>query len=258
MNFESVKTYLQDHSNTLLGALGIGAFVAAVPLAIKASIKSTDRLNDLANEHGYPNRQEYIRATPAKVVFGEIWKYYIKAGIAVIGGVTFEVLSMKDSNNKIRAEDLLYTSTAEAYWLYKETVKEQLGETKERHIEEKAAQKRVDEHPVSNVIVVPGDGDVLCMLAPTNTYFKSSIDKIRRAEIPISKHMHNDIFMSMNEVNDFIGVKAVAGGDSVGWDINHDGEVEFRFDTALADDGVTPCIVVDYVTQPHPNFKCYR
>ena len=139
---------------------------------------------------------------------------------------------------------------------YKDKVVEVIGENKEKGIRDKIAEDKVHNNPVSqNQVIITGGGDTLCYDALGGRYFKSSMDKIRKAENELNRLMLRDMYVSLNEFYDELGLDHTKLGDDLGWNLD-DGLIELNFSSQLAENE-TPCLVVDYNVAPNYNFSSF-
>ena len=65
--------------------------------------------------------------------------------------------------------------------------------------------------------------------------------------------LSGDMYVSLSEFYDELGLDHTAISDDLGWDIDK-GMIELDFSSQIADDG-TPCIVVDYCIAPRYDFS---
>ena len=84
-------------------------------------------------------------------------------------------------------------------------------------------------------------------------YFKSDIETIKKAVNELNRRMLLDMYISLSEFYDEIGLEHIALSDELGWNID-DGLMEIDFSSQLADDG-TPCVVIDYHLAPKYDFN---
>ena len=137
---------------------------------------------------------------------------------------------------------------------YKEKVTETIGEKKEREIRDKVAKDKVDENQASKAtVVVTGKGDSLCFDVISGRYFKSDIEKIRKIENDLNRQMLTEMYISLNEFYDELGLDHISIGDELGWNVDN-GLIELNFSSQISDDG-QPCIVVDYKIGPTYNYS---
>ena len=79
----------------------------------------------------------------------------------------------------------------------------------------------MEKHPVQNSeVLVTGKGETLCYDSLSGRYFKSDIEKIKKAINDVNRRMLNENSVALNEYYVEIGLAAVGIGESVGWDID--------------------------------------
>ena len=136
---------------------------------------------------------------------------------------------------------------------YKNKVVETIGEKKEQVIRENIAKDKVDQNPVSNSTVIISDkGNTLCYDAAVGRYFRSDLDKIKRAVNEINRKMTYEMYVSLNEFYDELNLPNTDLGDELGWNMD-DGLVEIDYSSQIADDG-TPCLVIGYSIAPRYDY----
>ncbi|GHV42269.1 hypothetical protein FACS189490_10870 [Clostridia bacterium] len=132
-----------------------------------------------------------------------------------------------------------------------------IGEKKEHDIRDSIAKDRIDKDPVTNrEVVITDKGNTLCYDAISGRYFKSDIDKLKRAENELNRQMLGDTYISLNDFYYEIGLGNTRIGDELGWHID-DGLINLNFSSQLANDG-TPCLVIDYDVAPRYDFNKWR
>ena len=137
---------------------------------------------------------------------------------------------------------------------YKDKVVETIGEKKEQTIRDKVAEEKMKKNPVSSSeVFITEKGNTLCYDTISGRYFKSDIDRIKRAENAINKQLLDEMYVSLNDLYDELDLDHTKLGDELGWKID-DGLVELYFSSQLADDG-TPCVVMDFTRAPKYNFS---
>lgn len=84
--------------------------------------------------------------------------------------------------------------------LYQEKVVETIGEKKEQQIRDEVAKEQVAKNPVSkNEVIITGGGETLCYDSLSGRYFKSDIEKLRKAVNELNHTMVNDMCASLND-----------------------------------------------------------
>ena len=66
--------------------------------------------------------------------------------------------------------------------------------------------------------------------------------------------MLSEMYISLNEFYDAIGLEQTGIGDDLGWNINRDGLIEIEFSSQLTEDD-QPCVVIDYHIAPRYDFS---
>lgn len=243
---KNVQTRLSKHSPEILTGLGIAGMLSTTVLAVRATPKALKMVDEKKKE------LDTDSLTPLETVKAA-WKPYIPA--VVTGTVATACLIGANSVNAKRNAALAtaYTLSETALSEYKAKVIETVGEKKEKVIREKVNQERIDKNPASkNSVIVVGDNGTLCYDHHSGRYFMSDIEKIRKAENTINKELISNMYVSLNDFYDEIGLERTRGGDDLGWNIDN-GLVEIDFSSHLTDEG-KPCLVIDYSIAPRYDF----
>lgn len=244
--FNSIKSGVNKKSPEILIGLGIAGMITTTVLAVKATPKALKLMEDAECDKGESlTAPEKIKAT---------WKCYIPA--AVTGAVSIACLIGSNSVNAKRNAALAtaYQLSTSALNEYKEKVVEEIGEEKEKIIREKIAQDKVDKAPSSKKeVIITGGGDVLCYDGVSGRYFKSDIETIKKAVNNINRSMTYDMYVSLSEFYDELGLSHTDISDNLGWNLD-DGLLDIDFDSTIADDG-NPCITLTYNISPRYDFS---
>jgi hypothetical protein len=137
---------------------------------------------------------------------------------------------------------------------YQEKVIETVGERKEQAVRDSIAKDKVTNNPVENrEVIITDKGNTLCYDAVSGRYFKSDIDKLKKAENDLNRRMMSEMYISLNDFYEEIGLDTIGIGDDIGWNIDK-GYMELDFSSQLATDG-TPCLVVSYRYEPRYDFR---
>lgn len=243
---KTVGNKLSEHSPEILTGIGITGLLSTTVLAVKATPKALRLIDEKKEEN---NTDELTNMEVVKTC----WKCYIPA--AVTASVSVACLIGANSVNSKRNAVLAtaYKLSESAFSEYKEKVIETIGEKKEE-VRDKIAKDRIEKNPVNNnEVIITGKGDVLCYDVVSGRYFKSDVDKIRKAENTLNKKLMNDMYCSLNEFYDLIGLPFTQMGFDLGWNVN-DSLVEIEFSTQLSEDD-TPCVVIQYSVLPKCDYQ---
>lgn len=240
-----IRSTAAKHSPSILTGLGIASMITTTFLAVKATPKAL-RLIDERKNH-----ENIDELAPVDVV-KTTWKCYIPAvatgtfGVACLIGANS--VNAKRNAALATAYKIAETSLSE----YREKVIETIGEKKEKTVREAVAKERVDKNPVkpSEVIVVE-NGNTLCFDPLSGRYFKSDINKIRKAENAVNKRMWSEMSISLNEFYDELGLDHVDFGGMMGWNVDNPMDLSF---SSILDKDNNPCLAIDYLIPPKYEF----
>lgn len=235
------------HSPEILTGLGIAGMITTTVLAVKATPKALDLINDRKDE------LETEKLPPTEVV-KTAWKCYIPAAVTCTASTACLIGASSVHLKRNAALATAYKLSESAISEYKEAVIDKLGEKKEQTIRDKVAEEKMKKNPVSSSeVFITEKGNTLCYDTISGRYFKSDIDRIKRAENAINKQLLDEMYVSLNDLYDELDLDHTKLGDELGWKID-DGLVELYFSSQLADDG-TPCVVMDFTRAPKYNFS---
>lgn len=240
--FESGKTLLKKNAPEILTGLGITGMITTTVLAVKATPKALmlieEKKLDLDKEE----------LTPVEVV-RTVWPCYISPLILGCMSIGFLVGANSVHTRRNAAIATAYALSETALKDYRDKVVETLGEKKDRTVRDAIAKDKIEQNPVSkNEIIITDKGDTLCYEPLSGRYFKSDIDKIKKAINEINRRLLFDNYISLNDFYDAIGLSETKMGDDLGWNVQQS-LLEVDFSSQLADDG-TPCLVIDFEKAP--------
>ena len=245
--YRSVKTATVKHSPEILTGVGIAGMVTTTVMAVRATPKAIQLLDE------EKRRQNTEKLEPIDAI-KTAWKCYIPA--AVTGTVSVACLIGASSVNARRNAALTaaYTISESTLRDYQKKVVETIGEKKEQTVRDAVAKERLEKNPVENKeVIITTKGDTLCFDAVSGRYFKSDIDKLKKAENELNRQMRDEMYISLNDFYYEVGLEPIKLGDDLGWNIDN-GYIDLRFSSQLATDG-TPCLVIDYGYGPRYDFR---
>lgn len=240
--FKNVRVFTSRHSPEILTGIGIAGMITTTVLAVRATPKALILLEE-------KKKLERTDELTALETVKTCWKPYAPA--VATGVFSAACLIGANSVNASRNAALAtaYKLSETALSEYKGKVIETLGEKKEKDIRDKIAKDRVDNNPASKTeVIITEKGNTLCYDACSGRYFRSDIDKIKKAVNELNRQMLLDMYISLNEFYNELGLTGTNLGDQLGWNVE-DGLIELDFSSQLSDDG-TPCIVIDYLIAP--------
>lgn len=252
MNFSAIfktgERIVTENSTAILTGVGVIGTVTTAVLAGKASFRAVELIKkteektftdqDVKDGSDYFTTQEKVKLA---------WSCYIPAvgtGTLTIASIIF---ANRISSKRAAALAAAYSLTDKSFQEYKEKTLQHLGIKKETALKDEIAQDKVNLHPIGEQTIIIGDGDVVCYDAITGRYFKSNMEKIRKAENQVNYEIIHQNAASLSSFYDEIGIPPTSYSDDVGWNLNN--LIEVTYSTVLTDDG-RPCIVIDFRVAP--------
>lgn len=244
-----LKEGIVKESPNILAVFSVSGVISTSILTGRAAIIA----NDMIGEEAYRRQCRVEELEPLEIV-KLVWPLFIPSLIS--GGLTITaILSMNSIHAKRNAALAgLYSVTTEALKEYQEKVIETIGAKKEGLIHDKIAQDRINKNPIGQDGVIFAGGDTLVYDALSGRYFKSDMEKIRRAVNDFNYDLLNEMWKPLNDFYDLIGLPPIDMGQQQGWNVDG-GQLQIRFSAKLIEDEASqyhgePCIVLSYYGEP--------
>lgn len=244
---KGIRAFVGKRSPEILTGVGIAGMITAAVMAVRATPKALMLIEDRKADSG---ADELTPIETAKAA----WACYIPA--AVTGCMSIFCLIGASAANARRNAALAtaYALSESALKEYQAKVVETLGEKKERSVRDAVAKDKIGRDPVSNrEVIITEKGNTLCYDVISGRYFKSDIEKLRKAANELNRTMLDEMYVSINDFYYEIGLGNTKQGDGLGWNVA-DGLIDLQFSSQLADDG-TPCLVLDYRVAPRYDYQ---
>lgn len=260
---KAARQSLAEHSPEILTGLGIAGVITSIVLAVKATPKAmrlieqeVERQNaeliEDAEEKGLDYCPQVSKLKPIDVV-KVTWKCYVPTAVTTTSSIACLVMASRVNGSRNAALAAAYKLSETALAEYREKVVETIGEKKEQAIIDKVHKERIEKNPSSSTeVIITGKGETLCYDYSTGRYFKSDIDKIKRAINELNRRLLSEGYVSLNDFYDELGLKYTSTGDRLGWNTDS-GLIDLNYSSQLDEDG-TPCLVIDYKVPPKYNF----
>ena len=243
---KAIRGFIVKNAPQILTGIGISGMIGSTVLAVKATPKALELLN---------NKKEELNTDTLtfKETIATAWKPYISAGTLCITSVACIISATTISTKRKNALATAYTLSERAFSTYKDKVIETIGEKKEKKIRDEIAQDRVnqDNEEKRQIIITP-KGQTLCMDSISGRYFRSDLDTIRKVVNSLNREMTYQNYISLNKFYSELGLPGIKEGDYIGWNIDR-GLIELDFDACITD-ADEPCIVIDYNITPDKGF----
>lgn len=243
----NTRQFVSKRSPEILTGIGIAGMITTTVLAVRATPKALQLIEEKKND-------DWVDELSPLEVVKTAWKPYVPAAVTGITSVACLIGASSVNAKRNAALATAYKLSETALTEYREKVIETIGEKKEKTVRDKVAEERVKKNPVSkSEVVVTNNGTTLCFDPISARYFKSSIDKIKRAENELNKQMLHDIsgYVSLNDFYDELGLDHTSVGDDLGWNV--DRLIDISFSSQLNDNG-EPSVVLDYLVAPKYDF----
>jgi len=225
----------------------VAGLLSTAVLAVRATPKALQILEGERYERANESltNKDIVRLT---------WKCYAPAVITGVATIACIIGTNSVHLKRHAALASAYSLTAATLKEYQAKVVETLGEKKAHEIKEEIHKDKLRKTPVNeNEVLVVGQGEALCYDVMSGRYFKSDMEKIRKAENDLNRDLRNEMWVSLNNVYDALGLPPIKIGEEVGWAVNHS-DIEFDFSSHIADNG-SPCLVIDYTVDPRADYQ---
>lgn len=259
--FKMATRVIKKRSPEILTGLGIAGMVTTTVLAVKATPKALtliqdaeiEKVDEQVKEGKGPDELDK-KLTPVEVV-KVAWKPYIPA---VLLGTASAACLIGANSVHARRHAALYSAyklSETALTEYKDKVKEIVPEKKVKEIKQKLAEDKVDKVAKSDdskeqkaKVIVSSDGDTWFVDPFTNGSFLCTETKIREAIVDLNYRLMDEMFVSLSDLYDELGLDHTQNSDDIGWCID-DGKIVPDFSDAIVKNGKA-YVVMDFLRRP--------
>jgi hypothetical protein len=251
-----VTEFTDKNSPALLtGATVTGIFMTAW-MAFKAGPKAKE-IMDRHKSMSTPETKEEKRAE-AKALVKELTPVVLPPiGMGITTAVC-AIGSNKISSKRIAVLSAAYSMSESALKDYQNKVTELFDVKKVQKVKEGLAKDKLEKNPMqpNHEIYLTGDGDVLCMDEYSGRYFRSNAQKIGQSINELSADLQSDMYVSLNDLYDKIGLPKVPMGDDFGWNVEDlvHGQLDINLTACLTSDK-QPCLCMTYDVRPRMDFR---
>lgn len=243
---KSSKQFLKKNSATILTSVGAAGVVVTAVTAVKATPKALAILEEAKNE-----KEEELTNLEKIKYAGPV---YIPS--VLIGASTIACIFGANSLNKRQQASLAsaYALLNNSYKEYKKKVIELYGEDGEEAVVRGIAQDKYEEADI------PKDDEQLFFDEFSGRFFKSTMEKVQRAEYEINRDLVMRDWATLNDFYDYLKIPGLEGGETIGWSTPMNSDmywqpwVDFSNVKAITDDGVEYYIVRMF-QEPVPDFE---
>lgn len=231
--------------NGILIAIGIGAMVASIFLAIRSAKE------ECKEEQEEPEKEE--KKDTVEKVSETIYRYWPTIVLSLLAIFCFG-FTYRSSLKQTAAVVTTYNITKRSYGKYKEKTKEAMGERREEKIRRSVAKDIADEDyelersKPEPKIIDTGEGDTIFYDVISKRFFKSSFIKMRDVERDLRDLSKNTFAIPLNKMYEMIGLKKTSDGKRLGWNTMYN-EIRFKYYTGKLVDGKI-CVVLGFECSP--------
>ena len=245
---KNISIAVKKHQPEILTGIGVAGMITTTIMAVRATPKALDVMAEVKDAHA----NDTDKKAYAKDIITKVVPIYIPS--AIVGGLSIGCVLGASAINARRNAALAtaYAISESALKTYQEKVIETVGEKKEQTIREAVAKDTVEKNPIGNKeIIIIGDDEVRCIDAISGRRFKSSVQKIRDVENELNRRIISEMYISLNDLYDELGLSHTPIGEELGWNIDwlDRDMIKLATDTTLDEDGV-PCLVMNYRITP--------
>lgn len=246
----------KKNAPTILTAFGIVGFITTVSFAIKATPKAELLIDRAIQEKAIiaDTPEEDVELTKMEMVKAVAVAYW---PTAVMGLLSIAAIVSSDyiSERRTTAVAAAYTLSEKALETFQQKTIEKIGQKTVDEIHSEIASDELKDNPHSTCqLLVTGKGKTICYDSLSGRYFMSDRSTIQSAVNKINEQLLEEMYVSLNEFYGEIGIPDISIGNTLGWDIQTDGQLKVKYLTKLTDDG-EPCLVIKYDVGPYPYDK---
>lgn len=261
----NAKLFIKKHSSTILSCIGIVGVVATTVIAVKATPKALELIEEEKNRQNYKlakeardsgqeNCTQIDKLHPFDVI-RVTWKCYIPAtliGISTIACILgANVLNKRSQAALISAYSLLDSSFKE----YREKTNDIYGEDANNKIREAIARDKYSEIPFK-----VNEEKQLFYDMYAGRYFESTLADMYKAECELNYAFIKFGYVCLNDFYKLIGIETVDYGYDVGWsseaaDIYGYDCIQMDHEIVIMDDNLR-CYVLFMPFPPTSDYLC--
>lgn len=246
---KGIRKATKKHTPEILMGIGIAGMVTTTVLAVRATPKALMLISERESE----DEEAYPSLTPLEKV-KVVWPCYAPATIVGVLSITCLICSSSVNARRNAALATAYALSESTLKEYQTKVIEEIGEKKEKAVRDAIDKDKIEQKPVSTSnVILTEKGNTLCFEKLSGRYFKSDIEKLKKAVNELNRQMRYDMYVSLNEFYYAIGLDGTEIGDMLGWNIDK-GYIDLDFSSQLTDEG-TPCLVIGYTVLPQYEFN---
>ena len=253
MNFmnvvKSITAATKKRSPELLIGMGIGGMIAAIVTGIRATDamnKDIEKVKEETKEMPKKERQKEVVKTVAK----HQWPTAVIFMMSLLAIVSADKIHCKRN----AAMAVMVQASEVAAQEYRNVVREVAGEEKAKEVE-RIYEERIRDVPThpepSNIHIITGE-EYWIFDEFTNTMFQSNTLVVNAAVNECNARMHEEMYVSLKEFYEEIGIDSSQVNSAVGWN-NNIGLIRIAWNARMIKG--KPCAIIEYTNPPKEGFR---
>lgn len=253
----SVGRFAKNNVSSIMTGAGVIGMGISIITAVKSTPLALDKLDEKADE---------LMCEPCDLTVADrataTWKVYLPSVALFVSSAGLIVGGHIVQLRKTAAIASAAAITERAFSEFKAVAMEELGETGATAVREKLADRRLKNHrenmaetpaKAPDIAGIPDSNSVRCLEPISGRLFWSTMANITAAINEANAQMLEDGNLSLNDLNDYLGLDHIPPGDEIGWSYYRDKLLRAHF-TARLGQGGYPLLVMDYDVYPSAGF----
>lgn len=243
------KVFIKRNSPTILTVLGGAGVIGTAVLAVKATPKAMQLLEQAEKEKG----EELTKIETVKVA----GPAYIPAAITGVGTLACIFGANVLNKRQQAAMTSAYTLLENAYKEYKNKVTELYGEEADKAVREEIAKDHYKESDIE-----PEDNKLLFYDQFSEQYFNATMEDVIKAEYEINRRISLWGGVYLNEFYELLNIPQPDYGEHLGWssgtlmDMAWSDWLDFEHEKVELDDGME-CYIITMSVEPMFDYDYY-
>lgn len=252
------EKFVKHNGATILTIVGGVGVVATTVMAVKATPKALERLDEAKQEKG----EELTQFEKVKVA-GKVYIPTVAVGVGTLACIFgANVMNKKQQASLVSAYALVDSSYKE----YKQKLKELYGEETHQEIVDAIAAEKAENVGVNapgfvnnNALYVDEQcGETRLFYDEYgNRFFEATLEQVISAEYHLNRNYSLRGYSVLNEFYEFLGLEPTDYGNEVGWCAYDEGTFWIDFNHRQTDIKGQKCIVIDMPFAPDLEWKEY-
>lgn len=244
---QSSKKFIKRNGSTILTCIGGVGVVATTVMAVKATPKAIELL-----EQAEVEKDEPLTVLEKITVAAPVYIPTILVGVSTIACIFgANMLNKRQQASLLSAYALLDNSYKE----YKKKVTELYGEDADAHVRSELAKDAYEESDIEYE-----DDKLLFYDEYSQQYFNATMEDVLNAEYLLNRDFSYHGYAVLNEFYDLLKLPRTVYGDILGWssmmlvEAQWYSWIEFNHRKVELEDGME-CYIIEILTEPTPDFE---